>query len=138
MYQKNECESLMGMLLPFAEEQLKKHGEFYPFGAVLLNDGTVEQTAAYDGNAFPGSKEVIQSLIGVHKALADEGKIKVSGIVWNASVKDANGKETDSIVISLEHKDNYSVIVGEPYKIGLFKKVIFHDLYALAGNHNIF
>lgn len=138
MYQKSECEDLMKMLLPFAEDQLKKFGEFYPFGAVLLKDGTIEKTATYDGNEFPQSAEVIQSLIQVHKALAYQGKIKASGIVWNASVKDANGKKTDSIIISLEHKDNYSVIVGEPYKIGLFKKVKFGDLYALEGNHNVF
>lgn len=138
MYQKNECEALLDKLLPFAEEQLKKYGEYYPFGAVLLNDGTVELTATYDGNEHPESTEEIRSLIEIHKTLAKEGKIKASGIVWNASVKNQNGTETDSIIGSFEHKDNYSVIVGEPYKIGLFKKVKFGEIFALEGKHDIF
>ncbi|MBQ8214287.1 MAG: hypothetical protein IJZ80_09785, partial [Clostridia bacterium] len=70
MYQKNECEALLDKLLPFAEEQLKKHGEYYPFGAVPLNDGTVELTGTYDGNEHPESTEVIRSLIEIHKTLA--------------------------------------------------------------------
>ena len=33
---------------------------------------------------------------------------------------------------------NYSVIVGEPYKVGLFKKVTFGNLLAMEGKHDIF
>lgn len=138
MLPKEECENLMGTLFPFAENQLRKHGEFYPFGAVILIDGTINLTSGYDGNEFPESKEAIKHLIQLHKALAEDGKIKASGIVWNASVKSSDGKESDSIVISLEHKDNYSVIVGEPYEIGLFKKFKTYDLFAMSGNHDVF
>lgn len=138
MSAKNECEGLMDVLLPFGEDQLKKYGEFYPFGAVVRTDGTVELTPVYGGDEHPDSKDVINDLICVHKSLAEEGKIKVSGIAWNASIEDPDGKPSDSIVVSLEHKDNYSVIVGEPYKIGLFKKVHFGELFAMEGYHNIF
>ena len=41
MTPKEECEELLNALLPFAANQLKKHGEFYPFGAVLTNDGEI-------------------------------------------------------------------------------------------------
>ena len=37
---KSECEFLVGVLLPLAEKYIRKHGEFYPFGAVLLNNDT--------------------------------------------------------------------------------------------------
>ena len=70
--------------------------------------------------------------------MAIEGKIKASGIVWNSSVVTEGGKPADAIIVSLEHVDNYSVIVGEPYKIGLFKKVVFGELFAMEGQHNIF
>lgn len=138
MLAKEQCEELMGNLFPFAEEQLKKHHEFYPFGAVMLEDGTVEFTAGYDENEFPDSKEVIEKLSQHHKKMAIEGKIKASGIVWNSSVVTEGGKPADAIIVSLEHVDNYSVIVGEPYKIGLFKKVVFGELFAMEGQHNIF
>ena len=38
MMPKEECEELLNALLPFAVNQLKKYGEFYPFGAVMQNN----------------------------------------------------------------------------------------------------
>ena len=138
MTPKEQCEVLLDKLLPFAENQMKKHREFFPFAAVILTDDTVELTGSFDGTEHPESKDVINDLIQIHKQLASEGKIKASGIAWNASVASADGKPTDAIIVSLEHKDDYSVIVGEPYKVGLFKKVNFGNLFAMEGKHDIF
>ena len=138
MTPKEQCEVLLDKLLPFAENQMKKYHEFYPFAAVILMDDTVELTGSFDGNEHPESKDVINDLIQIHKQLASEGKIKASGIAWNASVASADGKPTDAIIVSLEHKDDYSVIVGEPYKVGLFKKVNFGNLFTREGKHDIF
>ena len=138
MTPKEQCEVLLDKLLPFAEDQMKKHREFYPFAAVLLPDDSVELTASYDGNEHPESKDVMNDFIQIHKQLASEGTIKASGIAWNASVASADGRPSDAIIVSLEHKDDYSVIVGEPYKIGLFKKVTFGNLFAMEGKHDIF
>ena len=138
MTPKEQCEVLLDKLLPFAENQMKKYREFYPFAAVILMDDTVELTGSFDGNEHPESKDVINDLIQIHKQLASEGKIKASGIAWNASVASADEKTTDAIIVSLEHKDDYSVIVGEPYKVGLFKKVNFGNLFAMEGKHDIF
>ena len=138
MTSKEQCEILLDKLLPFAENQLRKYREFYPFAAVLLMDDSVGLTDCYDGNEHPESKAVLADLIQIHKQLASEGKIKASGIVWNAGVTSADGKPSDAIIISLEHKDDYSVIVGEPYKFGLFKKVTFGSLFAMEGKHDIF
>ena len=138
MTPEEECEVLLDKLLPFAEDQLRKNCEFYPFAAVLLTDDSVELTANYDGNDHPNSKDVLSDLVQIHKQLANEGKIKASGIVWNAGVNSAEGKPTDAIIASFEHKEGYSVIVGEPYKIGFFKKVTFGNLFAMEGKHDIF
>ncbi len=138
MTPKEQCEMILDKLLPFAEEQMKKHREFYPFAAVMLMDDSIELTSVYDGNKHPESKDVLEALKQTHKQLASDGKIKASGIVWNASVASADGKPSDAIIVSLEHKDAYSVIVGEPYRISLFKKVSFGNLFALAGKHDIF
>ena len=138
MTPKEQCEILLDKLLPFAEQQMKKYHEFYPFAAVLLEDDSIELTASYDGNEHPEPKAVLEDLKQIHKKLAAEGKIKASGIVWNAGVNSADGKPTDAIIVSLEHRDNYSVIVGEPYKIGLFKTVSFGNLFAMEGKQDIF
>lgn len=138
MTPKEQCEVLLDKLLPFAENQMKKYREFYPFAAVLLLDDSVQLTAIHDGKEHPESKAVLEELKQLHKKMATEEKIKASGIVWNAGVADADGKTTDAIIVSLEHKDDYSVIVGEPYKIGLFKKVSFGNLFAMEGKHDVF
>lgn len=138
MTPKEQCEILLDELLPFAESQLKKHREFFPFAAVMLMDDSVAVTGYYDGNEHPESKDVIEGLIQSHKQMVSEGKIKASGIVWNAGITSEDGKPSDAIIVSLEHKDDYSVIVGEPYKFGLFKKVTFGNLFAMEGKHDIF
>ena len=118
--------------------QIKKHREFYPFAAVIRMDDSIELTGSYDGNEHPEPKNLLADIIKIHKQLASEDKIKASGIVYNAGAVSANGKPTDAIIVSLEHEDDYSVIVGEPYKIGLFKKVTFGNLFAMEGKHNVF
>ena len=138
MTPKEQCEVLLDTLLPFAENQMKKYREFFPFAAVMLTDGSIQLTASYDGNEHPESKDVLEALQEIHKRLAAEDKIKVSGIAWNASMVSEDGKPYDAIIVGLEHKDDYSVIVGEPYKIGLFKKVTFGNLFAMEGKHDIF
>lgn len=137
MFPKEECEELMAPLFYFAEEQLKKHREFYPFGAVMLTDGKIELTAEYDGNEHPEAKEVLAKLTAIHKEMAEAGKIKVSGIAWNAPITH-EGKTSDAVVMSLEHKDGYSVIVVDPYRIGWFKKVHFDELFAMEGKKEVF
>ena len=138
MTPKNECEILLDALLPFGEEQLKKYREFYPYAAVMCMDGSVELTASYDGNEHPESKTVLEDLRKIHRQLAAEGSIKASGIAWNATVASADGKPSDAIVVSLEHMDAYSVIVCEPYKLGLFKKVKLGELFAMPGRNDVF
>ena len=138
MTPKEQCELLLDKLLPFAEDQMKKYREFYPFAAVILTDDTFELTGSYDGNEHPESKDVINDLIQIHRQLASEGKIKASGIAWNASVASEDGKPSDAIIVSLEHTNDYSVIIGEPYKIGLFKRITFGNLFAMEGKHDIF
>ena len=137
MNAKEECEILLDALLSASEKLLKKNGEFYPVGAVLSNDNNVTFTALCSDNEFPDSQSIINGLICSHKQLAQSNEIKVSGISWNGAV-DFEGTTTDAIIVSLEHKDNYSVIVGLPYKIGFFKKIKFGELFAQNGNNDIF
>ena len=137
MTAKEECEVLLDALISASEKLLKKNGEFYPIGAVLSHDNNVTFTALHSDNEFPDSQSIINELICAHKQLAQNNEIKVSGISWNGAV-DLEGKTSDAIIVSLEHKDNYSVIVGLPYKFGLFNKIKLGELFAQNGNNEIF
>ena len=134
---KEECEVLLEALLTASEKLLKKNGEFYPIGAVLSNDTTATFTAVHSENEFPDSQSVTRNLISTHKQMAQKSEIKASGIAWNGTFA-SDGKQSDAILVSMEHKDDYSVIVGLPYKIGLFKKIKFGELFAQEGKRDIF
>ena len=43
---KDEATDLMNMMLPFAEKMLREHGEFYPYGGVMMPDGSMQHFAA--------------------------------------------------------------------------------------------
>lgn len=139
MAPKEECEQILAALLPFAMDQLKKHGGFHPFGAVMLRDGSIELTAYADrNNTVPNSVEAIQSLGECHRAEARRGKIKASGIAWDAVICTSEKKKTDAVLISLEHVDRYSVVVGQPYSFGTLKKLKLGEMFAQEGKHDVF
>ena len=139
MTPKEECEELLSFLLSFAKNQLKKRGEFYPFGAVMLDSGDITATAFYDAdNEFPDSTEVIRILTETHKEKAEKEEIKASGICWDAIVALENGVQTDAVIISLEHRESYSVIIGQPYRFGLLRKLDLSNIFAREGKHDIF
>lgn len=138
MTPKEECEVLMNELIQIASNFLNKSGEFYPFGSVMKNDDIVEHVAFYDGNEFPRSEDVIKDLINAFYQRALDKEIKASGIVWDAKVLCPDNKKSDAVVISLEHRDNYSVTVVYPYKKTFFKRIKWKPLFAGEGENNIF
>lgn len=137
MTPKEECEALLNHILTITEEFIAKNKEFYPIGMVLKNDDTVSFTATYDGDEFPESDEIIKGITEAHTNMADSNEIKASAIAWNASITNDSGEKSDAIVVSLEHKDNYSVIIGEPYSITPLNEIRYEPIFAQKGKNNI-
>ncbi len=137
MTPKQECEMLLDALLPAAEHLLKKNGEFYPIAAVLTADSQVQYTAVHEGDEYPDAQGMIDRFIQAHRELAAKNEIKASGIAWNAAIS-AEEQKSDAIIISLEHRDGYSVIVGQPYQMGRFRKIKLGELFAQDGCHDVF
>ncbi|WP_026508959.1 hypothetical protein [Butyrivibrio sp. MC2013] len=137
MSAKDECEVLLGSILPFVQELLQKYKEFYPVGAVMDNDGNISFTSCKEESEHPESQFIIDALTQIHKNKAEKQLIKASAIAWNAVIQDENGNNVDSIVVSLEHKDDYKVKIFERYKMGLFKKIQFSEITAVVGNTDI-
>lgn len=115
----------------------QKNGEFYPIGAALYNDNTVKFTAVDCGNDHPDAKSMIEDLALSHKELSKSGEIKAVGTAWNGTAS-PNGKLTDAIIVKLEHKDDYCVVVGLPYKISLFKRIKEGELFAQPEDGEVF
>jgi hypothetical protein len=45
--EKAELEKLLGAALPFAEQMLTKHAEFYPYGATMDPKGKITNVGGY-------------------------------------------------------------------------------------------
>jgi hypothetical protein len=135
---KADCETLMNKVLPFAEQMLKEHGEFVPYGGALKNTGEIASIAGYDGRERPPLIDVIKLLKQGFVAGAKSGDFKATALVYDVRVVvPSSGKKSDAIAVSLNHRSNYSVVVYYPYE--LKKGVLtYGGVFAQKGESDIF
>jgi hypothetical protein len=115
---KAESEKLMQEAIPFAENLLRKHGEFFPYGNALDPSGVVVHVAGYDGRERPPSADVMNLLKKGFVQGAKEGKFKATAMVYDVRVTlPSSGLKSDAIAVALDHRDNYSVVVFFVYEI---------------------
>ncbi len=114
---KTDCEAVMNTLLPFAVQMLNNHGGFNPYGGVMHADGEIRMVGADNGQEYPQSSELIKLLKGAFAAGAEGGEYKATALVYDVRTIVPTGEKSDAIAVSLDHRDDYSVIVFFPYKI---------------------
>jgi len=135
---KAECESLMNAALPFAEKMLQQHGEFFPYGAALKGNGEIASVAGYDGRERPPSNDVIRLLKQGFVHGAKTGEYQATALVYEVKVKlPTSGEMSDAIAISLNHRENYSVIVFFPYQLKN-GQLVFGEVFAQTGEADVF
>ena len=111
---KADCEELMNRVVPFAQQILTTYGEFFPFGATMRPDREIALAAGYDGVERPPSEDVIRVLKRGYIQAAREGLLVATALVYDTRIPN---EKTDAITVSLNHRDNYSIVVIFPYKI---------------------
>ena len=137
--ERDELDSLLDPLLTFAQEMLRKRGEFFPFGGSIANDGQVSLTGADVGEERPRSQEVIDLLAGGLRAQAAAGHIRAAAICYDTGFTPEGGGETDAIAVSLEHFAGDAALVLQPYSKGRFTGFTFGQLVAMApGERRVF
>lgn len=135
---KAECENLMNAALPFAEQMLQKRGEFFPYGATLKGNGEIAYTAGYDGREQPPSNDIISLLKQGFVQGAKQGQYKATALVYDVKVTlQSTGQKSDAIAVSLNHRDNYSVVVLFPYQLKN-GKLTFGEVFAQKGESDVF
>jgi hypothetical protein len=135
---KAECENLMDAVLPFAEQILQRNGEFFPYGGALRTTGEIVKLAGYDGSEQPPSADVIRLLKQGFIQGAKSGKYKATALVYNVRVVlPSSGEKSDAIAVSLNHRDNYSLIVFFPYQLNA-GKIAFGEVFAQKGGADVF
>jgi hypothetical protein len=135
---KAECEQLMNAALPFAQQMLERHGEFFPYGQAINSDGKVVSVAAHDEREHPPSEDVIRQLRQVFSAEAKSGKYKATALIYDVRVQlPTTGMKSDAIAVALDHRDNYSVVVFLPYRLE-GSKLVMGEVFAEKGAADIF
>jgi hypothetical protein len=130
--ERDELDQFLDPLLDFAQDMLRKHGEFYPFGATMSADGELTMAAGHTGTENPPSQEVIDLLPSTMRAQADAGHIRAAAICYDIRYRPDGGEATDAIAISLEHRAGDRAMVVQPYSKGRFSGWKFGDLAAIA------
>jgi hypothetical protein len=135
---KAECEFLMNAALPFAEQMLLKHGEFFPYGSALTANGEIAGVGVYDGREQPPSKDGILLLKQAFQHGVKSGEYTATAPLYDVRIiLPSSGKKSDAIAVSLNHQGDYSVIVMFPYEIKR-GQLQFGEVFAQMGEADIF
>jgi hypothetical protein len=130
---------LLKPLLPFAQEMLEKHGEFYPFGAAMSVAGKVSLTDVDTGAKHPPSQEVIDFLVDVFRAQAAKKQVRAVGICMDVrTIAPGQTEKTDAICARLRHADRESIDVFLPYQKDESGAFQYGQLFVTRGEQDIF
>jgi hypothetical protein len=117
---------------------LTSHGAFMPFGGAMRADGQIVSIAGYDENKHSQPTDVIALMKGGFVEAARRGEYKATAIVHEVRVTLPSTEEkSDAIAVSLNHRDNYSVVLLFPYKID-GGELILGTLFAQEGEADMF
>lgn len=144
---KEEATDLLNMLLPLAEQMLRRYGEFYPYGGAMRPDGGMEMFGASDARALgfdvadaerPSSKKHYQLLETAFRHFAMEGRFKATGIVYDVlTLPPGATAKVDAIAVRLDHEAGYSVVVMIPYRIA-DGQITKGTIFATMGDGSVF
>jgi hypothetical protein len=136
---KRESERLMNALLPFAEKMLRQYGEFYPYGGYVKPDGSIVDVGASDEETdHPKSRDLIYVLRSSLREIAVSGECRATAVLFDVKVTlPQSDEKSDAIQLCIDHAEGYSVEVFVPYRI-IGKDVVFGDIFAQAGKHEVF
>ena len=139
MTPKEECEALMNALVPFAEQMLSKHREFYPFGATMSIDGKIARSASYAGEEHPASQLLIDLLEEGFRDGAQRHLFTATAIVVDVrTIPPGKKKKQDAVEVRLDHVSDYSVKVLFPYAFSPKGELKLAPPFAARGDGKIF
>lgn len=135
---QTDLDALVNFLLPFAQETLGKHGEFFPFAAQMSVEGEITAIAIEtEEEDHPDVDVVIGALGDVLRTHAADGLIRACGICSDTAVTLPEMGMTEAVRVSLEHADAEPVDLYMPYRTDA-AEYVFADLVAMRGVREIF
>jgi hypothetical protein len=127
-----DLEGLLNAVLPFAEQQLARHGEFFPFGATISEDG---QMALLGGDPGLGERPHSQAVLDLLYQGARDAATRYRAAAFAADVR-AEG--SDAVRVELEHREGSVLVVLVPYQQNMPQGTItFGQMRASAGQARV-
>jgi hypothetical protein len=134
-----DLDQLLNALLPFAQQMLAKHGEFFPFGSSMTTAGEVVPHGAYDGDEQPPSQQLIDLLTQAFRQQAASGQIRAAAICYDIrTIPPGQSEKTDAICVSVEHQNGEAADVCLPYKKGWFGNISHGEIFGAARKREFF
>ncbi|MFZ0147844.1 MAG: hypothetical protein WBG18_18050 [Xanthobacteraceae bacterium] len=100
-------------------------------------DGKIVAVAGYDGTGQPPATDIIQLIKEGFVKDVHEGKYRATVLIYDVRVALPTGEKSDAIAVSLNHRDNYSMMVFFPYK-RQGREVTIGTPFAQLGEADIF
>ena len=116
-----DLDGLLDLALPFAQEMLGKHGEFFPYAVALDEAGEARMVAGHDGDDDQPASAAVLGLLteGLRHERDDLRAI--------ALVADVRLTDSDAVRVELEHRDGHALARGLDYR----------ELVAVAGDAHV-
>jgi hypothetical protein len=132
-----DFETLINIFFPFAEELLRKYGEFLPYAGAINNQGEVISVGEYNSEQ-EGSENMISKL---KDSLKKHKDTFIAGTVFYdvRTTDSASGEVTDAIAVFVEHKEGKTAFeFFYPYKISATDGLSIHESFGNSVTKEIF
>ena len=134
-----DFDTLINLVLPFAQRMLATHGEFHPFGAVLASEGEARLVSGVTEEDHPDSADVARRLLEALRERVGKREVRATAVSTDVRIRHPDtGVESDAIEVALEHLDDEAPNVYLPYEEGTVTALRYGGLLATAATPRAF
>ena len=133
-----DFEMLMNIFFPFAEELLRKFGEFHPFAGAINNKGEVVSVGEYNKQPEVESETHVTHLKQTLKT--GSGEYIAGTVFYDVRTTDSEtGVTTDAIAVFVEHKEGKTAYeFFYPYQLHGKEEITMQESFGNALQKQIF
>ena len=136
---KEDAQTFVDELMPFAKQMLATHGEFMPYGGRMKLDGEIVHEGAITGEECSKSQPLIDILRSSHSQAAREEKIRAACIVYDILIMPpGKSQKVDAIAFEIDHREEYSAVLFYPYALNEGEVVFIDAAFGGRGESAIF
>lgn len=135
---KDDFRLLIGAVLPAARLYLDRPDLFYPFGAQINLDGTVDHVVGSTGEKNPAADDVVVISLDGFRRAAGSGKIRATALARHHQTTPPNGGSPVPVIqIMLDHLDGASLDLFLPYA-EKEEQFVFTNVFVNQSKQRIF